>query len=282
MHLLHTNLKFKVKMEIIMKKKIVALMLAVTTVCMTACGNAEETPNDVVESVVEDTVVEEVSEAAEEEATTVVEEETETTLEEQTEVVTEEADDEVADEATEAEVAEGGYLPGTFTDTGYESEYLGFRYTTPEGFNLATKEELDQAMGEAIEFLDEDYTEVQKMYAQMVTIYEMMVSDEFGIVNANIALEKASVGLDAYLEAFTSQITQLTIMDVTLSDTVEEVELAGAAYTKLSAEVEAEGYLMKQEYYFREVDDRIMAITVTWMDEYADKKEALMNGFAAY
>lgn len=174
------------------------------------------------------------------------------------------------------------YTPGTFTDTGYESEYLGFRFTTPDGFALATEDELSQLMGMSLDALGDDVTEVQKKYAELTTIYEMMVSDATGVTNANIVLEKTNVSLDKYIEAFKSQVEGLSAMTVTLKDDTEEVQLAGATYTKMSADVEANGFTLYQDYYLRKVGDRMMAMTITWADGAEDQKDALLNGFAAY
>ena len=60
------------------------------------------------------------------------------------------------------------YTPGTFTETGYETEVLGFRFTTPEGFVLSNSEELSQLMGVVLDTAAEsgDVTELQKKYAE--------------------------------------------------------------------------------------------------------------------
>ncbi len=173
------------------------------------------------------------------------------------------------------------YTPGKFTDTGYESEYLGFRFTTPEGFTLSSKEDLDSMMNLALDVLDEDMNEIQKKYAEITTIYEMMVANEMGTTNANIVLEKTSVSLDKYIDKFKSQVAELSGMDIQIKGDTEEAEIAGAKYTKLSGELEMSGVTVSQDYYFRKVGDRIMCMTITAVDDEAGK-EALLNGFKAY
>lgn len=175
-----------------------------------------------------------------------------------------------------------GYTPGTFTDSGYETEFLGFRFTTPEGFTLAGEEELSQMMGMALDMMGDDVTDVQKKYAELTTIYELVVADSLGAANANITLEKTSVSLDKYIDLFKEQVTGMTAMTINLSDTVEDATVAGATYKKLSAAVEANGMQMNQEYYMRKVGDRMMSMTITWVDGYEDQKDAILNGFAAY
>ncbi len=175
-----------------------------------------------------------------------------------------------------------GYTPGTFTDSGYETEFLGFRFTTPEGFTLAGEEELSQMMGMTLEMMGDDVTDVQKKYAELTTIYEMVVADSLGAANANITLEKTSVSLDKYIDLFKEQVTGMSTMTVNLSDTVEDATIAGAAYKKLSATVEANGMQMNQVYYMRKVGNRMMSMTITWVEGYEDQKDAILNGFAAY
>ena len=148
-----------------------------------------------------------------------------------------------------------GYTPGTFTDSGYETEFLGFRFTTPEGFTLAGEEELSQMMGMTLEMMGDDVTDVQKKYAELTTIYEMVVADSLGAANANITLEKTSVSLDKYIDLFKEQVTGMSTMTVNLSDAIEDVEIAGAAYKKLSATVEANGMQMICEWLHIPVSD---------------------------
>lgn len=175
------------------------------------------------------------------------------------------------------------YTPGTFTETGYETEYLGFRFTTPENFVLASSEELSQIMGVALDAASEsgDVTELQKKYAELTSIYELMVSDTMGVANANIILEKTVVPLDAYIEIIKEQLAEMSAMTVTITGE-EEVEFAGATYTKLSADVEASGIAMYQDYYFRKVEGYVMLMTITWADGFEEGKDAILNGFAAY
>lgn len=175
------------------------------------------------------------------------------------------------------------YAPGTFTETGYETKFLGFRFTTPEGFVLSSKEELTQLMGLTMDTLNEsgDITDVQQKYAELATIYELMVSDSIGGANINIILEKTSVPINSYIEIVKKQLTEVSVMDVTINSE-EKVEFAGETYTRLSADVEANGVTMYQDYYMRKVNGYVMTMTVTWADGYEDKIDALLNGFAAY
>ena len=159
------------------------------------------------------------------------------------------------------------YTPGTFTETGYETEFLGFRFTTPDGFVLATSEELTQLMGMTMDAMSEsgDINEVQKKYAELTSIYELMVTDATGVANANIILEKTNVPLNSYVEILKGQFEEMAAMNITMTGE-EEVDFAGATYTKLSADVEASGIKMYQDYYLRKVNGYMMCMTITWAD----------------
>lgn len=174
------------------------------------------------------------------------------------------------------------YTPGVYTETGYESEFLGLRFTTPEGFALATEEELSQLMGVSMDNM-ENVSELQKKYAELVTVYEMMVTDETGVVNGQIILEKTGVNVDTYIDAFTGQLeSQMSGMSVELDETATDVEIAGATYKKLSADIESYGVVLTQDYYFRKVGDRMACMCITWMEGMEEGRDAIMNAFAAY
>lgn len=174
------------------------------------------------------------------------------------------------------------YTPGVFTTTGYESEYLGFRFTTPEECVLSTEEELSEMTGVALDALGDDIVEIQKKYAEITTIYELVVTDASGAANANIVLEKTDVSLDTYIEVFKKQIQELTVMTVNFLGDAQEVEFARAAYTKLSAEVESGGVSMYQDYYMRKAGDRMVCITLTWAEGYDAEIATIKNAFSAY
>lgn len=67
------------------------------------------------------------------------------------------------------------YVRGTVENGVYESEYLGIKYTLPEGFTFASEGELRRIMGigEAVTGYDIDFDELQECY-------EFLASDELG------------------------------------------------------------------------------------------------------
>lgn len=173
------------------------------------------------------------------------------------------------------------YTKGVSTDSGYESEFLGFRYEVPEGFIMASDEEIAAISGQSMEMLSDDMTEQQKQYAEMNVVYEMIAQNEAGTAQINVIVEKSVLGVNNYIKAAKSQISNLSAATVTIEDRVENVKIAGANYKKLSAVTESFGIEVEQEMYVRKIGERIVTITVSSYND-DEAREALMNGFTAY
>ena len=225
-----------------MKKHILALMIAVLSVFTVACGKATEESSDIdVKSVVQD----EVGTGVETKITS-------------------------------------GYVPGVYTETGYESEYLGFKYITPDGFFIVSQEEREEISEYSEDFLIENnYTQLQLKYEEMVTIEELMVSNELGVTNFNISLKKTFEDLEGYVKLYKKALPGFSTATVEVIGE-EETELAGDIYTKISGKMEYQGYLLWTDIYLRKQDDRIVTVTVAWIDGFEAEKETMMSGFAAF
>ncbi len=236
-----------------MKKKLAVLVLAASMV-LCACGAEAETDAEV-------SVEVEAEEEAEAEET------------------------EVEEEATEEETEEtAGFVKGSVTETGWESEWIGIRYTCPEGMTMATDEELNEVMGLGQEMLSEDFTEAQLKYAELATVYEMMCSDETGATNIMVSVEKLPMELtaDQYIEAVEQQLSAVSAITYETVNNGEVVAIGGVDFTKLECTADYEGVVMHQDYYVTMIEDRAVAAVVTYIDETAAAADAIMNGFAAY
>lgn len=248
-----------------MKKKLAMVLLA-TALMLTACGNddtkTDANPSQTTQSQTEESQPE--SSQAEPGST----------------------EGTAAPEGTDGSTAgnEEGYVPGVFTETGYESEYLGYRFTTPEGFTLQTQEELATLMGMSMEILSQDYSEAQLAYAQKAVIYDLMASNETG-TNVNIVLQQldtTGLTLELLAETMMQQMGSLTSMECVVSDSYEIVDFAGAEYAKYSATVTSQGVTMNQEYYVGMKPDRVVNFTFTYLDGEEAQRDALVSAFAAY
>lgn len=175
-----------------------------------------------------------------------------------------------------AEPAAAGenYTAGTRTETSYESAWLGLRYTLPEGFVMATDEQINAAMQIGSEMLDVDGELLDA--ASVRVIYEMMALSADGrnvqIVAEIPALEDMSAEL--YVTTLQLQLPSLGFETGERST----LELCGATYESLDASADVEGVSVCQRYLVRRVGDRMALITVSAQDQA--QLDALLTGFA--
>lgn len=270
-----------------MKRKVLFLTLAMAVV-LTACGgNADkETSSNTDTNVSEDAVADDTTAddtAADDTATGDADAAGEDTTADDA-AATDNAD--AADTEAEAEdgeeAAAGKYVKGTVTETGWESEFFGLRYTTPDGMTMSSEEELNELMGLGQEVLSDDFSELQLKYAELTSVYEMMSVAEDQTTNVVITVEKLMAKMDVakYIEALEQGLSQVSAINYTLVSDSDTVKLGNGEYTKVSYEAESSGVSMFQDYYVRIVDDRAVAITLTYVDESA--RDNVLNAFGAF
>lgn len=151
-----------------MKRKVLFMTLAMAVV-LTACGgNADKAAGSNADA----NVSEEAGAAADDGA-----ESTDTADDVQAATADEAgvgaADAEAGAEAEEeggGEAAAGKYAKGSVSETGWESEFFGLRYTAPEGMGMSTEEELNDLMGLGQEVLSDDFSELQLKYCGYLSI----------------------------------------------------------------------------------------------------------------
>lgn len=252
-----------------MKRKLLLVTLA-AAVMLTACGGKEK------------------SDSTAETTTTTEAEATPEAAAEDTGAETGDTETETEDAAADAEdtaAAEGEYVKGTSTETGFESEWLGLRYTAPEGMVMSTEEELNEVMGMGQEMLSEDFSELQLEYAKMSSVYEMMSKNEAGTTNIIVTVEKlpsSNFSVEDYAEAIKTNLKAVTTITYTISDDLETVSVGGSDFTKITAQADYSGVNMHQDYYVRVIGDRAVSMALTYVDETASEAEAIINAFEAY
>ena len=179
-----------------------------------------------------------------------------------------------AEPTAEPAAAGENYTAGTRTETSYESAWLGLRYTLPEGFVMATDEQINAAMQIGSEMLDVDGELLDA--ASVRVIYEMMALSADGrnvqIVAEIPALEDMSAEL--YVTTLQLQLPSLGFETGERST----LELCGATYESLDASADVEGVSVCQRYLVRRVGDRMALITVSAQDQA--QLDALLTGFA--
>ncbi|HIU93973.1 MAG TPA: PT domain-containing protein [Candidatus Aphodomorpha intestinavium] len=179
-----------------------------------------------------------------------------------------------AEPTAEPAAAGENYTAGTRTETSYESAWLGLRYTLPEGFVMATDEQINAAMQIGSEMLDVDGELLDA--ASVRVIYEMMALSADGR-NVQIVAEIPSLeDMSAELYVTTLQL-QLPSLGFETGER-STLELCGATYESLDASADVEGVSVCQRYLVRRVGDRMALITVSAQDQA--QLDALLTGFA--
>lgn len=187
-----------------------------------------------------------------------------------------------AEEEGGEEAAAGKYAKGSVSETGWESEFFGLRYTAPEGMGMSTEEELNDLMGLGQEVLSDDFSELQLKYAELTSVYEMMSVADDQTTNVVVTVEKLMGKMDAsqYVSALEQGLSQVSAISYTLISDDETVKIGNGDYIKVSYQAESSGVSMYQDYYVRVVDDRAIALTLTYIDESA--RDNVLNAFTAY
>lgn len=196
-----------------------------------------------------------------------------------TQEVTGEATEEATPEVTE-EAAD--FTPGTLTAESYESTWLNLRFTPPADVTLATKEQMDSALGVGAETLQENLDEDQVDTAVENTTYEMMAVQASGFPNVSVCIESAPVLIldaESYVEALMSTLDS-TQLGYTYGESGES-EVAGQAYAALNASLTTDGVEVKQTYYIRQIGDKFASIILSYTDDTKEQADAIMAGFTA-
>ena len=161
----------------------------------------------------------------------------------------------------------GGYEPGTLEGDTYTNEYLGYSFTLPDGWEFATKEELNNMMAAGSEFLNDDQKAAAE-YAKLATIYDMVATSDIG-ENITIMLDnlKFYVGGTAtkpetYVNNLKEQLAAVDANGLTyeVGDTYN-VNAVGKDWIVLSAEVPNMG--IYQTYSICRVDNYIVGVIIT-------------------
>ena len=100
--------------------------------------------------------------------------------------------------------------------------------------------------------------------------------------NVVVTVEKLMGKMDAsqYVSALEQGLSQVSAISYTLISDDETVKIGNGDYIKVSYQAESSGVSMYQDYYVRVVDDRAIALTLTYIDESA--RDNVLNAFTAY
>ncbi|MDE6388150.1 MAG: hypothetical protein K2L82_10155 [Lachnospiraceae bacterium] len=183
------------------------------------------------------------------------------------------------------------YSKGTLSDNGFESEWMGIRFNAPEGYVVATQEELDNFISMGQDYVKAVYEENGKKvidYAELTTVYELMTylpdPENLGTGDPNLSLaaEKTTFSTDKYIEVLQSQIKTL-FPDVPITwDEPDNVKVGGLECDKYTATMDYGVAKMNQSYYITKKDNRVIYFIVSYTPGHEEDVDTLMNAFEPY
>jgi hypothetical protein len=168
------------------------------------------------------------------------------------------------------------YERGLLTETSFESKYLDIRFNLPEGFVMATEEDMLQMMG-----IGTDIAGVNKKIVKLTTVYEMMASAAIGYPNVIVMVEKlllSNITTEQYFDALKTGLLKVNTMNYEVDDQITSVEIAGYNYKQLSASLPSSNIF--QNYIFRKQGSRMIGFINTYSLDTKQELETLMNGFS--
>lgn len=178
--------------------------------------------------------------------------------------------------------AEERYHKGTITKTGWESRFIGLRYTNPEGMSMSTEEELDEMNELETGTPSMIFNQNELGKAKLTTVFEMIsMSDDQSII-AGVCVERVidKVDISQFIEDFESQMNRNPFVNYTLISDNETVKIGNSNYIMVSYMIESNNLFRYQDSYFRIVGDRVIMIFFNFNDEKA--RDNILNAFTAY
>jgi len=171
------------------------------------------------------------------------------------------------------------YERGILTETSFESKYLDIKFTLPEGFVMATEEDMLRLMG-----IGSDITGVKgvnKKIIELTTVYEMMASGVIGYPNVIMIVEKpllSNITTEQYFDVLKTGLLNVNTMDYVIDNQITSVEIAGYSYKQLTASLPSLN--IYQNYIVRKQGKRVIGFITTHSLETKQELEILMNGFS--
>lgn len=163
--------------------------------------------------------------------------------------------------------------PGEIINETYTNDYLGLNIDIPKTWTVATKEELEMVLNTGEAILNEE--EVVLAETEIVTLFgvfkyplkEQVLMNPSIIMNA----EKLdpNIGLitgEDYLLASRDVLSE-TKLPYEFGDSIEEVELAGKIFDKMTARIVTESLTVNQLYYATVIEGYAINIIATYTED---------------
>lgn len=192
-------------------------------------------------------------------------------------------------EPTEAPAVTDSYVKGTITETGFESEWMGLRFTKPATVTMATQEQMDAIMLQGLQAMYGEQAAELFDYATMSSVNEMQATWLAGYPVVQIVVEKmpmAGFTEADYLSAVVANLNATSATSgwvYTFDENLYSVEIAGQEYIGLATSVDAgAGIPIYQDYLVKEKDGRMILIAFTYIDAMESYIQEALEAFSAY
>ena len=149
---------------------------------------------------------------------------------------------------------------------------------------MLSDEGMEALMGIGEDIISENYSEKQREYLEMTSLYEMLGTNAEGDANVAVTVEKLMVrGMDTedYKKAALLHLRMMQEPAYEILDDSGTAEIAGETFAMVKTRVDSGGEYF-QDYYFRVSGDRALIITITYAEATSEQAAAIFDGFGAY
>ena len=139
------------------------------------------------------------------------------------------------------------YERGTVTEDGFESAWIGLKWTCPEAMIMVTEDELDEIMESSVDIAFGEDGEELLDYAKLTSVYEMMATTVSGTPNVIVMTEKIALKNmteTQYLEAVGEGLNYST--GEYIGGEIESATVAGMEFTVQAYSVSMQGVEISQ------------------------------------
>lgn len=173
---------------------------------------------------------------------------------------------------------------GIWEDGVWRSEFTGLSFTLPDGWQVATDEEIAQLMQISLDAMGEQGAALTPEMLEQVSIYDMMAVDPVTNTNVVLGFEKLAaqplsrmISGEVYLERMKAMLEDVEPGVYTFGEIYQQNVGAGD-YAALSGGFEQYGTVVEQYYYARKIGDYIFFIIATVLGD--DTVETVLENFS--
>jgi hypothetical protein len=178
-----------------------------------------------------------------------------------------------------------GFTIGEWKGNTYENKWLAMQFPVPQDWEIATKEEINAAVGAGAAALDIEGTSAEqlKAVAELKSIFAFMVGDSNGIV-VQLMYENLALTIGGMKYTETRYLDEATAMMLQQKDFQYEFVkdssaiIAGKKFQSTILSLFEGSYF--QEYYCFKLDQFMVAIIVSYPSELEQKKIDFINSIS--